>query len=233
MRYLSKTIIRVLLFILVGLVLYISIAGVFLGLAYLQQKPIDETSETITLYVFADYFHADLIIPVHAEASQWDYLFEQYSFQQNRQAINYLSIGWGSEAFYLKMGDWSNLSAGIVFKALTFDHTVLHIAAWQGEFVAHPQLYEVPITQTAYTKILQFVHDSFAKDEQGKVQLIPEQKYWKNDAFFKAKGRYHPVRTCNQWTAEALRLANVPVPSWSPFAHSLIWTLPTSQQKTP
>jgi len=50
--------------------------------------------------------------------------------------------------------------------------------------------------------------------------------YGGSDAFFKARGRYSVIRTCNQWSGQALRLVGAPVGRWTPFSFLVTWHLP-------
>ncbi|MEJ1366515.1 MAG: DUF2459 domain-containing protein, partial [Candidatus Sedimenticola sp. (ex Thyasira tokunagai)] len=57
---------------------------------------------------------------------------------------------------------------------------------------------------------------------------IPGMGYGVNDSFFEGTGNYNLIRTCNQWTGEALRQAGISVPRWAPFSHTLRWALQSS-----
>lgn len=225
MKKLLSFILKIIGIIAVGLVLYLLVAACFLGVNLVSNYVDSPKENDVTIYVFADAFHADLIIPIDPLANDWWALLDTYHFQQNREAIRYLSIGWGSRSFYLGMQDWDNFDLGYGLKALALDKTLLHIAAWDGELSPQKGLFAIRISSNEFEQMKEFVHQQFLMDQEGRIQLIPDRRYWKNDAFFAAKGRYHPFRTCNQWTGEALRAAGVNVPVWSPFAYSITWSL--------
>ncbi|KGM30622.1 DUF2459 domain-containing protein, partial [Inquilinus limosus] len=45
------------------------------------------------------------------------------------------------------------------------------------------------------------------------------------EAFYAAHGTYRPWRTCNVWTADALRAAGAPTALWAPFSFGVMWPL--------
>lgn len=205
------------------LVLYVLAALLFWGVSILGDEASAAPGEMIPIYVYADHFHADILIPLAADNSDWDFLIESPGFPVAREQIKMLSIGWGSRSFYLQMREWDQLTLGLSLKALSFDDTVMHVTAYHFDRLDlnDPLVRRHYISQDGYRKLLAFIRQSHQFDEAGNVLPIPDKGYYNNDTFFVANGRYQPLRTCNQWTAEALRQAGVSAPLWAPFSFAL------------
>jgi len=121
------------------------------------------------------------------------------------------------------MREWNQLSLGLSLKALAFDDTVMHITAYRSNAmnIDHPMLSLRYIDQEGYQKLLAFIRQSHKLDRRQHAIHLPNNGYGPNDTFFVAAGHYHLIRTCNQWTAEALRQAGLVAPLWAPFSYSL------------
>ena len=67
---------------------------------------------------------------------------------------------------------------------------------------------KVHLSKKQYKKIVRYVKSTFQKSN-GKVDLIADKGYTESDNFYEANDSYHMYRTCNIWTNEALKAANV------------------------
>jgi uncharacterized protein (TIGR02117 family) len=213
---------RLLLVLLLSVIMYLFTALAF----YLHFKLTADKQATnghdINIYLVADNFHADIVIPVDADNQQWDFLFKSTRFPVARNQIRLLSFGWGSREFYLKMRHWSQFDISLGLKAITFDHTVMHVTAYQAAQLDsnHPLVTNFKINQQGYEKLVNYIKSSYKLNQQAAI-AIPGQGYHFNDMFFEAHGLYNPVMTCNQWTAEALNEAGIKTPLWVPFTFML------------
>ena len=221
-----SVILKLLLGLILAVTLYIATALGYLGINWLTTGSKSDPAATIPIYLFADDFHADLMIPVDPMSPQWDYLLKPKGFPIARQQIKMLSFGWGSSEFYLKMREWNKISLGLSIKALALDDTVMHITAYRNDSVKldHPMVTRLFITKEGYQRLQQFIRQSHKLTDNQAIPIL-NKGYWNNDTFFMANGNYHPLRTCNQWTGEALRHAGIKTPLWAPFSHSLKWSL--------
>ena len=72
--------------------------------------------------------------------------------------------------------------------------------------------------------LMEFINNSFQFDAQGnRKSLIRDPNY--RVGFYGAKDTYSILRTCNDWTAEALRLAGVKTPLWPGLSSSIMYHL--------
>jgi len=175
--------------------------------------------------VFSSPIHTDIILPVAGVSVDWRTVFDGERAPDGLPDAGYVAIGWGSETFR-EVPVMADVTPGIIARALFFDRTVMHVTPL-ADLAIIPQQWRVilSIPEDRLRLLEQFVLGSFEHDAAGAVSRIPGQSYGYGDAFYLARGRYWPIRTCNQWTGEGLRLAGVPVGFWTPFSQSISWVL--------
>lgn len=205
---------------------YCLVAFGFFALSAVASDDRGETGE-IPVYLYVDDFHADLLIPVEPMSADWDYLLGTPHLPLAREDIKMISLGWGSREFYLQMRHWDRLTPVQAIKALAFDRTVMHVTFYPFDRVDtdNPMVIGMRIGRAGMERMRAFIKQGFRLDREGNAVAVPGKSYGFDDLFFEANGRYQPLRTCNQWTAEALRTADVEVPLWTPFAQGLKWSL--------
>ena len=138
----------------------------------------------------------------------------------------YLAFGWGSESFYRDVPTMADMTPGVIARALFFDRTVVHVAP-----VSDPRRI-VPerrltffVSADGMRALEQHVLATLVIGDDGKADALAGETYGYGDVFYRAHGRYNPIRTCNQWTSEGLRLAGVAAGYWTPFSQSFTWVL--------
>lgn len=176
------------------------------------------------IYVSGDGFHTNLFIPVETNAFNWR---NQLNLDQiaNRpsQAYRYLQFGWGDRIFYIETPSWDQVQPTNALRALFY---------WQNEsalFIkghnAMPQLNEqvkcLKLDRADYLALMQFIQDTFAKGDRAQPQRLANGQDGQS-GFFAANGYYSIFNTCNSWTADGLRAANVNTPLWAGLANPLM-----------
>lgn len=122
----------------------------------------------------------------------------------------WLEFGWGDAAFYQA----EEMSVGLALRAL-FSPTdaVMHVYAFDGmpaKNFPESEVVRIRVTQAGYRRMIRFIRDAFARDQNGHVMPLKRGLYGRSH-FFKARGTYSMDRTCNTWTAEALREAGLAI----------------------
>jgi len=116
---------------------------------------------------------------------------------------DFLEFGWGDRDFYMAetAGPW------LAFKAAFFPTpSAVHVAGIRGALDAYfPQseIVEVRLSRLALERLLRYVHDAFERDGAAAEPL--------GRGFYAGRDTFHLLRTCNVWTAGALRAAGLPV----------------------
>ena len=79
----------------------------------------------------------------------------------------------------------------------------------------------VYISKSDYARLIKFVKRSFTLDGK-EIELIPDSGYTEFDNFYEANDAYHLFRTCNRWTNEALKAANVKTGVYALFPDGIL-----------
>ena len=82
----------------------------------------------------------------------------------------------------------------------------------------------VKINKFQLDQLQDYIEASF-QEKNNQFKKIAVEGYSRTDAFYKAKGSYNLFKTCNVWTNEALKTAEIKTAVWSPFDWGIIWNL--------
>jgi uncharacterized protein (TIGR02117 family) len=158
------------------------------------------------IFVVNHGWHTGIILKVEdVNSSTW----QMDSFLKKHQ---YVEVGWGDEDFY-KSSDpsvWMTLRAALVPTS-----SVMHVRAlsrYNFRMYSKEDIAKITISQRAFTKLLTFIENSFAKKDS--KSIILSKGLYPNSFFYLSSKKYHILRTCNVWTAKALESAEVDI---SPF----------------
>ena len=158
--------------------------------------------------------HAGIVIKINdINSSLWeiDSIFEEFE---------YIEVGWGDEDYYKNPDPsiWITLKAGLFPTS-----SILHIKAVSLRELNSFSLDEITkltISNKGFHKLSLFIENSFAK-KNGKFITISKGLY-PNSLFYLSSKKYHVFNTCNVWTAEALRSAELDItPFYSITADNL------------
>lgn len=159
-----------------------------------------------TIYIVSHGWHTGVVFPgpdLNAAAPELRDLFGE---------VPYYEFGWGDERFYRAR----RITSGLAVKALFLPTSaVLHVAAVTGEpkaFFPGSEVVALLVRPEGFESLKRFILESFARDPEG--SLLPlEPGIYGESRFFKAKGTYFFLNTCNTWTAKALRSAGREMPA--------------------
>jgi uncharacterized protein (TIGR02117 family) len=122
----------------------------------------------------------------------------------------YVEIGWGDRNFYLAPQGtlWLALKA-----AFWSTSAVLHVIAFDGppnRSFPGREVVALRVSEHGFRQLADFVGAAWATDESGEpIRLGPG--LYPLSRFYLANGKYSLLRTCNAWTATALRAAGLPI----------------------
>lgn len=122
----------------------------------------------------------------------------------------YLEVGWGDEGFYQAQ----EITSGLALKAIFWPTpSVLHVVAFDPpveRYFSQSDVVAVRLTDQGFRKMLQFIGATHARTENGAAIRLGPGLYGKS-FFYRAQGSYWLMKTCNTWTAEALRAGGAPI----------------------
>lgn len=185
----------------------------------------------IPVFVVSNGFHTDLVVPVREPRTGTDWLQQLDQSQLTAQFAGheYAAFGWGSERFYLASYGGRMPGVGTVLRAAGPGRTLMHVGFYQRAPPPGPRVVALQISEDQYRRLTTRLQQSFAPDSAGRVQLRNAAGYTSSDFFFRARGRYHALRTCNDWTAATLRRAGLRAPLKSPLAGPVLRQLRRSR----
>ncbi|MBD1814982.1 TIGR02117 family protein [Microcoleus vaginatus DQ-U2] len=200
----------------------------FLTIGYLTPRKWGNYSQpycTISLYISNQGIHTEIIVPVKNEYFDWNQFLPLTEIGRDATSdYKYLSFGWGDRAFMLETSTSAIINPVTAFKALFLPTpSTVHVQGYR----VPPQNIEtkcMKISGANYLKIINFLKDTFQLDAAGKKIKI-SYGYDNSDSFYEAKRSYSILRTCNDWTAEALQKAEVNTPLWSTLSSAIMFHL--------
>lgn len=202
-------------------VLYVVLA--LTALAWPVKPATAPGGDAIEAYVISNGVHTDLVLPLRGGGVDWTVLFAPSHAQAAPADAEFVAIGWGDREFYLHTPTWADLTLPRALGALLGRHpAALHVSWLQRDQLPAGQTWRLPVSTAQHAQLLRHVQRSLP---QGKAQPIAGAHYHAQDAFYEATGHYNLMRTCNEWTAEALRAAGVAVPPWAPLDFGVRWHL--------
>jgi uncharacterized protein (TIGR02117 family) len=175
----------------------------------------------IEIFVYADQAHSEIIVPVTTETIDWRGRFAPEHFRAFDERADFVAFGWGDHDFFLQTPRWADLKPGTTLKAMLFPtRTVMHVSLLrrpaEGTYCRR-----LVLTRDQYERLCEHLAGSFQKDAGGQLLLIANSGYGDVDTFYLARGKYHFLNTCNNWTGRGLQKAGVRTGLWTPYTVGL------------
>lgn len=175
-----------------------------------------EAPEGVTIYVTTNGYHTGLILPTVAAGHDWSLTARPTDLPNPEDSGAWLLFGWGDRQFYLETPTWAEFKpstgvAAIIGSGGSLIH-VDHLYRPDEAYDPRP----IRLTRAEYLRLVAFIRGTFAESHEPYPRAI--KGYGTRDVFFPAQGRYSLFKTCNSWTADALRAAGVKVAIWTPFS---------------
>lgn len=224
---------RALRWLLLAFAAFVGAVLLYLGLAYgLAAIRVDgdapEPGEPIEIGIYSSPIHTDLVLPVRTDIVDWQAWLPASALDRPFAGQPFVSIGWGDRGFYLEAPQWSDLKVRTALVALTgLGSAVMHVQ-YRDSTAPYAdadgfQMRRVEVGRAHFRRLVEFLQSNFRRDAVGRPIPIPfppslAGAYWIGpNGFYEAVGHYSMLRTCNVWTTEAMRVAGLPTPLWSPF----------------
>ncbi len=96
------------------------------------------------------------------------------------------------------------------------------------EYIAQPAEYagrELRLTPAQYARLVEYVHDGFTRNADGRPRRLAAPGYFDTDAFYAAEPHYSFWLTSNEWVRRGLAAAGVRTPVWAPFDSAIFFQL--------
>lgn len=165
--------------------------------------------------------HYDILLPATPEIREVFAFAADAGVPIDAPGVEWLSVGWGSRAFYTTTGDYSEISLAAIWTAVNGDAAVMRLDVL-GALAEHPQLRAVRVS----TPQLEVMSAKIRNDLPDKPEALPIPGFSDTDAFFPARGTFSLLRTCNVWVGDMMQGAGLDFGIWTPtpFAVTLaLW----------
>jgi uncharacterized protein (TIGR02117 family) len=140
-------------------------------------------------------------------------------------------ISWGERDFYLNTPRWQDVKITDIIRAgIGSDRSLVHVYHMQrpqeGRYARR-----LVISHAAYRKLSGRLMQDVALPENGPLTPIPG--YGGDDVFYRGRGHYSLINSCNAWTGNHLRAIGVRVGAWTPAEHHVMrWFPPAAPPET-
>ena len=158
------------------------------------------------IYVVGHDWHTGFVIPAKAIRAQIPQLEERFG------DTPYLEFGWGDKGFYQAREITSGLSMQAIFWPT---ESIMHVVAVPEKpdiYFPKSEVKVLCLDKNQYALLISFIEQSFYKDDNGGVTELKNGIYG-NSQFYKSKGDYYLMNTCNKWTAKGLESAGLDISS--------------------
>jgi uncharacterized protein (TIGR02117 family) len=155
------------------------------------------------IYVVSHGWHTGLII------RREDIRKEFWPAAGDFGPAKYVEVGWGDDGFYRA----EKITVAITLDALFWPSaSVLHIVAVNDPVSEFPgsRLAAVELSPQGFDRLCEFIHQTHAYSSNGNPMRLGPGLYGESQ-FYRARGKYYFPKTCNHWTAKALRRAGCPI----------------------
>jgi uncharacterized protein (TIGR02117 family) len=201
---------------IIGFLLVYVIASIGLSKIEVNSDLIARNKE-IEVYIQTNGVHSDIVVPVKNELKDWS---KEIQFQQTKSKdslMNYLSFGWGDKGFYLETPTWADLKASTAFNAaFGLGESAMHTTFYK-KMAEGKDCVKIKISKEEYLKLVDYIEDSFDRNNEGIPIFIPAVTYDKNDIFYEANRSYSLFYTCNTWANNALKSAGQKAAFWTNY----------------
>jgi uncharacterized protein (TIGR02117 family) len=121
----------------------------------------------------------------------------------------HLEVGWGNRDYYYgrNQGAWGTLAA------LLPSPSVLHVAGFRGapaDYFQASEIIELAVPADGFGRLVRYIHDAYERAGDLPATALGPGLYG-DSRFYSALESFHLFRTCNVWTARALRFAGLPI----------------------
>ncbi len=176
------------------------------------------------IYIVSHGWHTGFIVPADTITQQLPQLKERF------QNTPYIEFGWGDRGFYQA----EEITSGLTVQAILWPtESVMHVVTVSEPAQNHfpnSQLETLCLNGKQYSRLISFIENSFFKDSTGNILPLKKGIYG-DSQFYKARGNYYLMNTCNKWTAKGLNSAGMDIFTDFKFTADSIMDYLTEQKK--
>ncbi len=219
----GKLVVAVLLFVALVVVLGTLVPRPLTGEMEFGEAHSDAATRRVLLLY--NPIHTDIAFPAEADVLDRLGFLRQAGLPVDHTEVKWIVFGWGGRSFYLETPTWADLKPGPVFRALSVDRSVMHVAL-AGEIEPHSaNVDELLLTERQFDQMLVRALSGFTTSADGNPKLIAGAGYGEFDRFYEGAGYFNALLGCNTWAANVLREGGLQTGWWNPLPVGLRWSL--------
>jgi len=181
-------------------------------LMFFPKKVTTNEPKNKSVYILYSAMHTDIVFNI--EELKQPILKE---FQEKKKG--YLSFGWGDKGIYMNTPTWAEINLLTALKALFVKTpSIMHIGYYPN-ILRYSEIKKIDLTEEQLAQLEVTIMNDFANKKA-------YQGYTQSDFFYDAKNSYTLFNTCNTWTGEKLRKADVSISYWTPLSQNITASLP-------
>lgn len=174
--------------------------------------------DTINIYLVKESWHTGIMIPVN------EFTRKEFPLLNLFREFEFVDIGWGDADFYQTPGIDLYLAAKAI---LIPTSTVIRIDGYKFPIEKIIEWREFAIkfvlSIDQFQQLIKYFNDHIVYDEMG------EPVFTKHDPdthiyFIKSLGKYHLMRTCNTWAAQAIKAAGYDIDTFGLITASQLYS---------
>ena len=173
-------------------------------------QPLVEDAEHTVIYVVGHGWHTGIVVPLDALSLGQLPVAEHYTQHA------FLEVSWGDRDFF----QHRTFSIPIALKAaLLPTESVLHVVGFSSPveaFFSKGTIIKLTPSNEGFLELVAFVRSRFSYDPHGSVQDLGPGLYG-DSRFYQSRETYYLPKTCNTWTARALRRAGYAISPFNAF----------------
>ena len=203
-------------------ILYFIADAVFSRISASKSSP-SSSSKLYTVYLLSNDVHTDIVFPVQTDLIDWRKVFPTSDTKSKDSTYNCVAIGWGDKGFYLNTPEWKDLTFKTAFvAAVGIGETALHVT-YHHQIKENNLCYKIEIDENQYQQLINHVLESLeTKGDKKPIYIETTAQYGDSDAFYEALGSYSMFYSCNTWTNNALKKADLPSGIWTVFDKGIL-----------
>jgi uncharacterized protein (TIGR02117 family) len=189
----------------------------------------EPTPDGVEIMVTSTEIHSDLVVPIRNETVDWSRYFPRNDFAGDVGGARYVALGWGNKDFFVNTPTAADVKVRVVLRALFCSYSsCMHVQMWDDTNIP-PATRKTTISREQYRRLVEYVLNTFQRDEGDRLSRVAGVAYGPIDAFYEARGSYHALNTCNCWTGDALKAAGIRTGWYTPLPKTVTLYMPDAR----
>lgn len=199
-------------------VLYV-LAG-FLGAVFPGSQADLRGAPTERIGLARGAIHYDILLPLSPEMRRAFGFAQRAGLPMQHPQAQWLVVGWGAEGFYTTVGQYTDIRPAVMWRAATGDTAVLRLDL-AGDVSTIEAIDWIDAAPAQIAALQEIVLGMLTRDAAGQPEALPPAPWGQTHVFYRAKGRFNIIHTCNAWVGEALRAAGFGLGAWVPTTQAM------------